>query len=134
MYLQQTLIHQFMISVFYRDDFENSGAEGRRIISAEASICTCLPVGVSIVLCNGNALTLSRLPQFPGLIGDPEISHHNQPIFATPSSDSLLFKVLFLEEPSKVLFLGSPIHSYQCVPWNQRRMKSRSPVWRKKLK
>jgi hypothetical protein len=35
MYLQQTLIHQFMINVFYRDAFENSGEKKRRI-SAEA--------------------------------------------------------------------------------------------------
>jgi hypothetical protein len=131
MYLQQTLIHQFMISVFYRDDFENSGEKNKR---GSVDLYMFTGRGFEFFVQRQRSLTLSRLPQFPGLIGDPETSHHNQPIFATPSSDSLLFKVLFLEEPSKVLFLGSPIHSYQCVPWNQRRMKSRSPVWRKKLK
>ena len=30
MYLQQTRIHQFMINVFYRDDFENSGEKNKR--------------------------------------------------------------------------------------------------------
>ncbi len=30
MYLQQTLIHQFMINVFYRGAFENSGEKNKR--------------------------------------------------------------------------------------------------------
>ena len=90
MYLQQTRIQQFLINVFlYHDDFENSGEKNKR-----GSVDLYMFTGVSTFLRNGNALTLSRLPQFPGLIV-LEISHHNQPIFATPSSDSqlLLFKI-----------------------------------------
>ena len=31
---------------------------------------------------------------------------------------SPIIKFIFLEESSKVLFVHSPIHSYQCIPWN----------------
>ncbi len=47
MYLQQTLIHQFMINVFYRDAFENSGEKNKRG-SVGLDIFT---VGVSTFLC-----------------------------------------------------------------------------------
>jgi hypothetical protein len=49
-----------------REDFENSGEKNKRG-SVDLYMFT---VGVSTFLCNGNALTLSRLPQFPRLIGD----------------------------------------------------------------
>ncbi len=53
MYLHQTLIHQFMINVFYRDAFENSGEKNKRG-SVDLDMFT---VGVSTFLCNGNALS-----------------------------------------------------------------------------
>ena len=73
-------------------DFENLGEKNKRG-SVDLDIFTA---GVSTVLCNGNALTLSRLPQFPGLtIGDFASQNHKQPIFATSSSDALLLKFFF---------------------------------------
>ena len=61
MYLQQTLIHQFLINVFYCDVFENSGEKNKRG-SVDLYMFT---VGVSTFLYA--LVTLSRLivPQLP---------------------------------------------------------------------
>ena len=134
MYLQQTRIHQFMINVFYRDDFENSGEKNKRG-SVDLDIFTGRGFDFCATATRSHALATTGTPISEIEIGrDFASQNHKQPIFAICDYSQLLFKVLFLEESSKVLFLRSPIHSYQCVPWNQRRMKSRSPVWRKKLK
>ena len=79
MYLQQTLIHQFMINAFDRDAFENSGEKNKRG-SVDLVIFT---VGVERL--NSNC-TLVAIPQFLDFIIKTKTTTTQQ-IFVTFSSD-----------------------------------------------